>query len=57
MEIRNWVKESISRGEDFSVIDSTVAKLEAMQKKDNKEFWTFKRYIEKQSSGANKINS
>jgi len=49
MEIRNWVKDAIASGNDFSLIEPAVAQLEALQKKENKEFWTFKLYIQKQS--------
>jgi hypothetical protein len=44
--IRNRVKEAIGSGKDFSLISDAVARLEAMQKQENKEFWTFKRYLE-----------
>lgn len=50
MEIRNWVKEALNKGNDFSVIYKTIGMLESMQKQENKEFWTFKRYIEKKSA-------
>lgn len=49
-EIRNWVKDALSKGNDFSVIYDTIGLLETMQKQENNEFWTFKRYIEKQSA-------
>jgi hypothetical protein len=44
--IRNRVKEAIGSGKDFSLLSDAIARLEAMQKVENKEFWTFKRYIE-----------
>ncbi len=50
MEVRNWVKQAIIAGKDFSLIAEAIKDLEAYQKKDNKEFWTFKQYIEKQMS-------
>ncbi len=48
MEIRKWVKEAIARGEDFTLTDAPIAELEGLQKPENKEFWTFKNYIQKQ---------
>lgn len=52
MEIRNWVKEAIASGSNFSLIEPVVAQLEALQKNDNNEFWTFKRYIQKQAGAV-----
>lgn len=49
MEIRNWVKKAIASGNNFSLIEPAVAQLETFQKKDNNEFWTLKRYIQKQA--------
>lgn len=50
MEIRNWVKDAINNGKDFKVIQEVIGILESTQKQENKEFWTFKRFIEKQST-------
>lgn len=50
MEIRNWAKDAIKNGNDFSMIYETIGVLETMQKQENKEFWTFKKYIGKQSA-------
>lgn len=57
MEIRNWVKEVIASGNDFSLIEPAVKQLEALQKKENNEFWTFRRYIQKQAGVAVKSKS
>lgn len=48
MEIRNWIKAALDRGADFSLIMDTVERLSELNKKDNKEFISFLRYIEKQ---------
>ena len=52
MEIRKWVKEAIARGEDFTLTDAPIAELEGLQKPENKEFWTFKNYIQKQLNSS-----
>jgi hypothetical protein len=57
MEVRNWVKEGISGGNDFTLIETAVAELESFQKEENKEFWTFKRYIQKQVNAASSTNA
>jgi hypothetical protein len=49
-EIRNWVKDAVSKGNDFSVIYDTIGILETMQKQENNEFLTFKKYVEKKSA-------
>ena len=48
MEIRNWTKGAINNGKDFSLLRHAFNRLEMVQKKENKEFWTFLKYIEKQ---------
>ncbi len=48
IEIRKWVKEAIALGKDITIIETALAELEALQKPENKEFWTFKNYIKKQ---------
>jgi hypothetical protein len=57
MEVRNWVKEAIARGNDFTIIEAAVAELESLQKEENKEFWTFKHYIQKQVNAAISTNA
>ena len=53
MEIRNWVKAAIDRGADFSLIMDTVERLSELQKEENKEFISFRRYIENQMETTN----
>jgi len=48
IEIRNWVKAAIDRGADFSLIMGAVERLSKLQKEENTEFISFRRYIENQ---------
>jgi hypothetical protein len=53
MEIRNWVKAAIDRGADFTLIMDSVGRLSELQKEENKEFISFRRYIENQMEVRN----
>ena len=48
MEIRNWVKADVARGADYSLIAESITKLSKLQKKENREFDSFCKYIGKQ---------
>lgn len=53
MEIRNWVKAAIDRGAVCSLIMDTVERLSELQKGENSEFISFRRYIDKQMETKN----
>ena len=57
MEIRNWVKHAITAGKDLSLITETIRALEKHQKQENKEFWAFWKYLEKQIAQQKKEQS
>lgn len=48
MESRNWVKAAMDKGADYSLILPAVLQLSELQKDDNKEFISFRKYIENQ---------
>ncbi len=55
MEIRNWIKEGISKNHNYRKLFPWIDKLESLQKELNKEFYNLKTYIEKQLNDANNI--
>ncbi len=55
MEIRNWIKEGISKNYDYQLLFPWIAKLESLQQESNKEFYNLKIYIEKQLKDSNDI--
>ena len=45
MEIRNWIKSALQRGENLDIINDAIEKLSSMQKAENSEFKSFVKYL------------
>lgn len=46
MEVRNWLKSAVAKGYNPEILKQPIVELAQLQEPTNKEFWSFKKYIE-----------